>query len=207
MTANPSHPTVEAIVWDADGVLFNTFDERGGFRWSKTIADDLGVNPRIFKHIFSAGWTEVLRGTRNTRTHIADALKASGCHVPAEDYISYWLAKDCDINWEIAAHLHPRHSFIGTNQDPLRATLIAELFCPLIRGVFASSSIGFLKCEEGFYRHIESALELPPHQLCLIDDTAENVEIARSFGWKTHHFSDAVRLNAFLAALEFSARG
>jgi len=204
MTINQSNDVVKAIVWDADGVLFNTFDEQGRFRWSRTIVDDLAVDPKIFAHVFSAGWDEVLRGTRDTRTHIAEALAAAESTVSAEKYIAYWLAKDSSVNWEVAAHLHPTHSFIGTNQDPLRAALIADLFRPLVRRVFASSSIGFLKREEGFYRHIESALKLRPHQFCLIDDTLGNVETARAFGWKAHHFVGTAQLSTFLTRLGIS---
>jgi putative hydrolase of the HAD superfamily len=189
---------IDTIIWDADGVLFNTFDERGKFRWSKTITEDLKIDTAVFAHIFSADWDDVLRGTRDTRTHIAEVLAASGSTITADDYIAYWLEKDSSVNWEIAAYLHPARACIGTNQDPLRAARIASLFAPRIRKLFASSAMGFLKREEGYYRFIERELHLSPHQLCLIDDTAGNVEAARNFGWRAHHFTGAGTLKQFL---------
>jgi len=207
MAAEQANSTVKVIVWDADGVLFNTFDERGRFRWSRTIAEDLAFDAKVFPHIFSAQWTEVLRGTRDTRMHIAEALAAEGSSLSAEEYIDYWLAKDCSVNREVAAHLHPTHSCIGTNQDRLRTDVIANLFGPVVCRVFASSSIGFLKHEEGFYRHVENALELAPEQLCLIDDTLDQVAAARRFGWRAHHFVGTAQLDAFLEEIGFSARG
>jgi putative hydrolase of the HAD superfamily len=199
MTISQTTSAIETVIWDADGVLFNTFDERGKFRWSKTIAEDLKMDTAVFAHIFSAAWDDVLRGTRDTRTHIVEALSEAGSSISADDYIAYWLEKDSSVNWEIAAHLHPAHACIGTNQDSLRAYHIAKLFAPRVRKVFASSAIGFLKREEGYYRFIERELDLAPHQLCLIDDTVSNVEAARAFGWTAHHFTGAAPLKAFLA--------
>jgi putative hydrolase of the HAD superfamily len=188
---------IDTIIWDADGVLFNTFDEYGQFLWSKTIVDDLKIDIAVLDQIFS-GWDDVLRGTRDTRTHIVEALATSGSTIPPDDYITYWLEKDSSVNWEVAAYLSPAHDCIGTNQEPLRAFRIASQFAPRIRKIFASSAIGFLKPEEGYYRFIERELNLAPNQLCLIDDTARNVEAARSFGWTAHHYAGLATLRQFL---------
>lgn len=188
---------IDTIIWDADGVLFNTFDEYGRFLWSKTIVDDLKIDIAVLDQIFS-GWDDVLRGTRDTRTHIVEALATSGSTIPPDDYITYWLEKDSSVNWEVAAHLSPARDCIGTNQEPLRATRIASQFAPRIRKIFASSAIGFLKPEEGYYRFIECELNLAPSQLCLIDDTVRNVEAARSFGWTAHHYAGVATLRQFL---------
>jgi len=188
---------IDTIIWDADGVLFNTFDEHGRFLWSKTIVEDLKIDIAVLDHIF-AGWDDVLRGTRDTRAHIVEALAASGSTITPDDYITYWLEKDSSVNWEVAAHLSPARDCIGTNQEPLRATRIASLFAPRIRKLFASSAIGFLKPEEGYYRFIEHQLALAPYQLCLIDDTVRNVEAARTFGWTAHHYTGVVTLRQFL---------
>jgi putative hydrolase of the HAD superfamily len=190
-------PIVDTIIWDADGVLFNTFDEYGRFQWSKTIVEDLKIDFAVVDHIFS-GWDDVLRGTRDTRTHIVEALASRGSTITPDDYITYWLEKDSSVNWEVAAHLSPARDCIGTNQEPLRTNRIAGLFASRIRKIFASSAIGFLKPEEGYYRFIEHELGLAPHQLCLIDDTARNVEAARTFGWTAHRYRDVVSLRRFL---------
>jgi putative hydrolase of the HAD superfamily len=198
MNASQKTSIIDTIIWDADGVLFNTFDEHGKYLWSKTIAEDLKIDIAVLDHIF-AGWNEVLRGTRDTRMHIVEALAISGSTITPDDYISYWLEKDSSVNWEVAAHLSPARDCIGTNQEPLRAARIAGLFAPRIRKLFASSGIGFLKPEEGYYRFIEHHLTLAPHQLCLIDDTVRNVEAARTFGWTAHHYTGVATLRQFLA--------
>jgi putative hydrolase of the HAD superfamily len=197
MPISRTTPIIETIIWDADGVLLNTFDEDGKFLWSKTIAEDLKIDSAVLAHIFS-GWDDVLRGTRDTRTHIVEALATGGCTITADDYITYWLEKDSSVNWEVAAHLSPARDCIGTNQDPLRTTRIAGLFAPRIRKLFASSAIGLLKPEEGYYRFIEHDLTLASYQLCLIDDTLRNVEAARTFGWTAHHYAGVGTLRQFL---------
>ena len=198
MKTSQTTSIIDTIIWDADGVLFNTFDEYGKFLWSATIVDDLKIDIAVLNHIFSASWNDVLRGTRDTRAHIVEALANSGSTVTPDDYITYWLEKDSSVNWEVATHLSPARDCIGTNQDPLRATRIASLFAPRFRKLFASSAIGFLKPEEGYYRFIEHALTLAPYQLCLIDDTVRNVEAARTFGWTAHHYVGVATLRQFL---------
>jgi len=188
------------IVWDADGVLFNTFDKSGEFQWSKTIVEDLKIDATVLAHIFSADWDNVLRGTRDTRAHICEALKVCDSPISADEFIGYWLEKDSDVNLEIASYLNPALACIGTNQDRLRTARISSLFAGRVHKVFASSDIGYLKREEGYFRFIERELNLSPHDLCLIDDTLQNVETARSSGWAAHHFTDGKTLKQFLAA-------
>jgi hypothetical protein len=150
MPALRTAPAFDTVIWDADGVLFNTFDERGKFRWSKTIAEDLKVDTGVFAHIFSSAWEDVLRGALDTRTHIAAALREVGSAVSADDYIAYWLEKDSSVNWEIAGLLHPARACIGTNQDPLRAAQVARLFAGQVRNVYSSSQIVCLVRRTGF---------------------------------------------------------
>ena len=190
---------LHTVIWDADGVLFNTFDEQGRFRWSKNIVEDLKIDTAVFAHIFSPAWEEVLRGVRDVRTHIAGALTEAGSSIAVDDFIAYWLAKDSSVNWDIASHLHPARACIGTNQDPLRAALIGRLFAKHASKVFASSAMGFLKREEGFYRFIERDLNLAPKQLCLIDDSMPNLDAAGRCGWTAHRFTGLAPLEAFLS--------
>ena len=140
---------IDTIIWDADGVLFNTFDEYGRFLWSKTIVDDLKIDIAVLDQIFS-GWDDVLRGTRDTRTHIVEALAISGSIIPPDDYITYWLEKDSSVNWEVAAHLSPAHDCIGTNQEPLRAIRIASQFAPRIR--IGTHRVAGWICSSGRYQ-------------------------------------------------------
>ena len=188
------------IVWDADGVLFNTFDKSGEFQWSKTIVEDLKIDAMVLAHIFSADWSNVLRGTRDTRAHISEALLVCNSPISADEFIDYWLEKDSNVNLEIASHLNPASACIGTNQDRLRIKRISGLFAGRVRKIFASSDCGYLKQEAGFFRFVERELNLSADELCLIDDTLQNVETARSSGWAAHHFTGGETLKHFLAA-------
>lgn len=65
------------IIWDADGVLFDTFTPDGRFAWSQDIERDLGVDGALLERIFSGDWEKVLRGQIDVAAHIGDVFRLS----------------------------------------------------------------------------------------------------------------------------------
>lgn len=187
------------IIWDADGVLFNTFTPEGQFAWSQHIEADLGINESLIRQIFSGNWEKVLRGQIDIAAHIENVFRHNNFNLPVEKFLSYWLEKDSRINEGVAKYLTLYPSCIGSNQPLLRALKFEEWFNGRIQHVFASSRIGTLKPEPAFYEHIERALELPSEHLCLIDDALENIEAAILRGWRGHLFIGVTELEMFLS--------
>ncbi len=50
----------------------------------------------------------------------------------------------------------------------------------------ASQVIGLVKPDEGAYRAVEQATGFEPGSIVFFDDTEENIDAARSFGWAAH---------------------
>lgn len=188
------------IIWDADGVLIDGIAADGSFIWQKNIVKDLGIDHRLVEEVFlSANWGDVVRGKITIAEHIHTIFQAAGCTVSVAEYIAYWLSKDNNINKRVADYLLSYPSCIGSNQPLERAVKLEEWFAQYgIRQVFASSRIGAVKPEPAFYQHIEQELEIPPSELCLIDDTLANVEAAQARGWLGHHYTSPENLGEFL---------
>ncbi len=187
------------ILWDADGVLFDTFTPEGHFRWSQNIEHDLGITPALIKKIFSDGWDDVLRGTREAIDHVTQVFDDAKFPLPPQTFIDYWLAKDDVINETVAHFLSLAPSCIASNQPRIRAERFESWFRGRVHRVFASSQMnGVMKPEDGFYDYIEKALALPPSHLCLIDDMEKNVSAARAHGWQGHHYTGLAPLTRFL---------
>lgn len=66
---------IKAIIFDVDGVIFNTHDIDGKYIWSKNIKQDLGLNKEHLSKIFSSDWLEVIRGRTNTIEHLKTVFK------------------------------------------------------------------------------------------------------------------------------------
>ena len=170
------------ILWDADGVLFQTFTTDGHFRWSQTVEADIGLTEPLLHRLFTEEWDDVLRGKTEAHARVQSFFTTHQISIKAEDFIAYWLEKDSLVNEEIAKHLTLFPSCIASNQSKMRARHFPQWLGNRIQRVFASCDIGALKPEPAFYAHIEDTLELEPRQLCLIDDTAINVKAAQERG-------------------------
>lgn len=198
-----------AIIWDADGVLINSYDENGTFHWSRKIKRDIGVPDEVVAAIFKTqdihgtkGWSDVLLGRKETKAHIQEIFSLHGIQVSVDAYIDYWLSKDVAVNEFAARYLNPETAYIGTNQDPLRTKRLERLFQGRVRKVFSSSSLGIAKPDTKYFFHIEKSLSLPPHRLVFVDDAFENVAEARKRGWTAHHYTSPELLSDFMKPFE-----
>lgn len=61
---------IKAIIFDVDGVVFKTHDERGNYLWSRTVKKDLGLTSEHFSRIFSEKWTDIITGKIDLRRHL-----------------------------------------------------------------------------------------------------------------------------------------
>lgn len=72
-------------------------------------------------------------------------------------------------------------------------------FLNLSRGITVSGEIGLLKPDPRIYHHHALAFGLDPAATLFIDDSAANVEGAKSAGWQAIRFEEPARLRADLA--------
>jgi len=186
------------ILWDADGVLFDTFDGNGAFRWAATVGPDLGLDEACVRDIFSGEWRDVLRGLKTEEDHVADVFERRGIDLAPRAFLSYWLSRDMFVNEALWPYLNPVNACIATNQSLARTEGIEELFGPRVRAVYASCRMGVMKPASLFFSKIERDLGRPPETLCLIDDTPENVEAALQRGWRGHVYTGPEALASFL---------
>lgn len=193
------------FVWDADGVLFRTFDAAGRFAWSARIKEDLGISGAVLKEVFGPLWNEVLCGRAEARDHVSDVFGRLGVAVPVDSFLAYWLEKDSVVNDAVLRFVDRVPSVIGSNQDRLRTERFHTLFAGHFQKIYAASGIGAMKPEAAFFAHIEQDQGLAGAELCLIDDLAQNVEAARARGWLGHHFTGVEGLAAFFEEQGFGS--
>jgi HAD superfamily hydrolase (TIGR01509 family) len=183
---------MKAVLFDADGVLFDGKNAAGQYRWQETVEEDLGLTQADIRQIFESD-SEAVKGKVDTKIKLSNVLQAlkKDAMVTPEDFLTYWLKKDVYINnkmLKLVCELS-QPVYIATNQDPYRSARIKSLIGHHFQKMFTSCEIGYIKPEPGFYQHIEQDLQLPASHLLLIDDTKVNIESAKARGWKTHHFT------------------
>lgn len=184
---------IKAVIFDVDGVIFNTHDIDGKYLWSKNIKQDLGLSKEHFSKIFSSNWLEVIRGKKDTIKHLRMVFSEfSKLKITPEHFIEYWLKNDHNLNYNMIELIKSIKlpCYLATNQEMHRTTHILNSVGKHFDGCFASYQIGFIKPEKEFYAYIQNSLNLKPEELLIIDDTLENVERAKKCNWNIYHYNN-----------------
>jgi len=188
-----------------DGVVFKTHDEKGYYLWSRTVKKDLGFTSEHLSRIFSEKWTDIITGKMDLKLHLDVLFKEKlfqDLAISPDQFIDYWLRPDYHINLDILQLVKSLKipCYLGTNQEAVRTACIMNAVGSYFKQCFASYKIGSMKPEEGFFRHIEKTLSLLPSQVLLIDDTKDNIEGAKQWGWHVYHYqNDLKALQSFLS--------
>jgi len=186
------------ICFDFDGVLVRSRDLDGGYVWTKTREQDLGVSADLMGQLFAAPhWNEILCGKACFQDRLNFLFRSidTGCEV--EEFISYWL--DRDLNWYADAldllrelRLAGHDLYIATNQERIRSGYLRQRpeVKEYFKDLFTSSELGIAKPDLEFFRVTKASLNLTMGEIPIfIDDDARNVDAATQTGWKAIHFA------------------
>ena len=120
-----------AVLFDADGVVFNHLDDHGAVLWRKTSEEDIGLSESDIGKCFKTGFSDVLTGETETLGYFERVFESEpykSCRVNAAGFIDYWLSKDSSLNSDtlaIATRVKvPK--YMATNQEALRFVCITS---------------------------------------------------------------------------------
>ncbi len=186
---------IKAIIFDVDGVLLKSIDEKGKYLWSKDLKKDLKIGSEQCKIIFSDIWGNITDGKLDTMKHLDKVFKHAAfknINILPKDFINYWISKDIFINDEMIDLVKSLSikCYIGSNQDLYRGKHIKKLIGKYFQKCFISSEIGYCKPEFEFYSYIENELNLKPNEIFFIDDRQKNIENANKKGWNTYLYKE-----------------
>lgn len=176
---------------DVDGVVFDNRPD-----WKTDLHADLGITPeQLSTGFFRPHWSDVVTGKRPLQPTLTDALRAMGTPVNAADLIDYWFAQDntlheptLDLLKQVAGAAAP--FVLLTNQEHQRAAFLWDRLRPFgcFDQLLASAHLGHTKSQRQFFTAVDARLG-PRAPRALIDDSPENLDIAREHGWRTFHFT------------------
>lgn len=196
--------TIKAIVFDVDGVLINSKNDKGEYLWQENIQAKLGIDDKCLAAIYSENWNLVMKGRLGMQQHVAHVFSELSVDLSVDSFIDYWLKNDLKINEDtitLVRQLKTYKCYLGTNQDFLRAEVIWNKFGQDFNGFFPSCHIGAIKPEVNFFKHIEHALNLASFEIAFIDDSKVNIETATGLGWICHHYKTVKEVKDFIETL------
>jgi putative hydrolase of the HAD superfamily len=186
------------LALDVDGVLLDPM--RGGRGpWQVAFGERFGVDARqLDGALFAARWSEVIVGRRTVEAALSDALEELGWDMGVDAALACWFEEDfviAPVVLEAATVWAGRGMpvVLVSNQEPRRARYLEEHLAPLlpIGGTAFSGDLGLTKSEQLFYERAEKQLGIaePGPSVVFLDDTLDNVEVARRHGWTSIHFT------------------
>lgn len=179
---------------DLDNTLLDTYhiDENGNlhFHWAETFEKDFGLPAHILQELFQGPFLIALQRTTRLERFIAPFLEKYQLNVSVDEFLEYWLARDMRVNNEIWQWIKEEKSkghvfHIASNQPHIRMDyLLAHLpeWHQVFDFVFTSARLGVAKSDPAFFIYAKNYLKVPFSEMCLIDDSIENIDVAKSLG-------------------------
>lgn len=192
-----------AVIFDMDDVLCRyNFEAR-----LDAIARLTGKSPQaVNEAIWESGFDEDGdRGRYSAEEYLAEFNRRLDASVTEQEWLAA-RAESIEPNeavLDMARRISSRMTAtLLTNNGPVFKRGMAHAFPQLLdifgERAFCAYEFGGAKPEPEVFENLASKLELRPETLFFIDDTREYIAGAASVGLKTHHFSDAQRLEADL---------
>lgn len=190
---------IRAVLWDADGVL-----QQVPGSWAHLLADIIGKDAATA--LLTDVWPvaqEAMRGRVELHRELEALLEQHGVVDVGDLVREVWGTFD---RYEDSRALVSEVRGLGltchlaTNQDQLRTSYMRERlgYDDLFDSSFYSCEVGIAKPDPAYFRHIADDLGHEPAQLLFIDDTEDNVRVARELGlvgvwWHARQGIDVLR--------------
>ncbi len=182
---------------DLDNVLLDTFyqDENGQthFYWSTDFEKDFGKHPSILRDLFQPDFLLEMHRTTQLNEYIKPWIEKHGLQISVDNFLTYWLERDSNLNqkmwqWILTEHGKGHHFHIASNQPIVRMDYIWRKFDEwphVFEEVFTPFYLKTAKPDPNFFHRVQQKLGVGFDDICLIDDSIENIVSARSLGIKT----------------------
>ncbi len=182
---------------DLDNTLLDTFffDENGNvnFYWSQNFKEDFGFSPQILSDLFKTDFLAAMRQTKSVEKYVDIWIQKYGLNISASDFLEYWLSRDSIVNAAVLNWLKQKkkegHMFyVASNQPYIRMDYLWNKFPEwhsIFSDIFISSDLKVAKPSPDFFRLCQQRIQTPFEQICLIDDSIENIQTAQSLGMQT----------------------
>jgi putative hydrolase of the HAD superfamily len=198
---------VEAVLWDADGVL-----QRHGEDWIAEYAAFGGVPDGFIEDVWTAEVPLLTGG--DFRAAVRQVALSHGVDAPVEGLLSRWrgmalVPETVDVVGDLRGS--GVACYLATNQNDYRCAWMREHmeYGGLLDGAFFSCELGAAKPSREFFAAILGELDLPAGSVGFVDDSAANVEAAKALGiraFQWHHDDGPAGLRQIVDGLRAAHR-
>ena len=181
----------KAIIFDADGMVIV-----GGERFSTRLAREYGIPQEVTAAFFKNEFQQCLVDKADLRVELTKYIAGWGWKGSVDDLLEYWFSGESKVDERIIVAVKKLRAsgtrcHLGTNQEKYRTEYLKHEvhFNGIFDGIFSSAHIGAKKPSVKFFDHVFQTLQpIEKDEIFFWDDTLENVEAARSFGFQSKFY-------------------
>lgn len=178
-------PGVRAVLWDADGVLQHL--PEGWEASMRPVVGHLVDDVEAFLDEAFAAERPALTGDARWLEVLPELLARWGIADAFDDAVRVWLTIEPVVETrEVVAALRASGvgCYLATNQDEHRGRHMHSTlgYAELFDDCFYSYELGVAKPDPAYFSAVLQRLALPADRVLFVDDSAANVESARSAG-------------------------
>lgn len=196
---------MKVLMVDMDGVLVNG-RPTDGLPYFTDIEHDLGLPlERLQKEFFVVHWPQIIIGEQAIEPALTAVLSKIAPHLETETLLRYWFENDSRLDEKLLADLSLLRKsgvsiYIATNQEHRRAAWLMNEhgLSEHVEGIFYSAKLGCKKPGEQFFRMATESAGVAASEIAFIDDSAENIEAARRYGWQAVQWKSGMTLKEAL---------
>jgi putative hydrolase of the HAD superfamily len=180
------------LAFDVDGVLLDP-GPNGTGSWQSVLAKRYGVDPTLLDPVFfRARWPRIIIGAEAIEPALADAIAELGWPITVDELLTCWFEADFSVDHQVVEAVRMwtaagARLVLVTNQEHRRARYLDQRLGTLlpVGGMAYSAALGFTKDHPQFFVAASDLLGIPrhSHSVVFVDDSPENVEVARRHGW------------------------
>lgn len=182
---------IRAILFDADGVVIHPQRQ-----FSRHLAEVYGLLPEKTLGFFEGIFNQCLLGRAQLEDVLPPYLQEWAWPGSVDEFIATWMREDHNIDALLMTDIQRLRQRcyqcgLATLQERRRAAYMRREmhFDRFFDGLFFSCELGYMKTDAAFYTSIEQQLGLPGDAILFWDDSAANVEAARSSGWNAEVYT------------------
>lgn len=191
---------IEAILFDADGVLIN------GPQFSAQVEKDYGWSRELTADFFRGPFQDCLVGNADLREVLPPYLKRWGWQGSVDEFIDYWFKSGHQLDQpliEYAQKLRARDikCYVATNQEAHRVQYMLEHmgFRHRFDGVIASAHVGHTKPKAGYFEAAMAKLRgIDKAEVLLWDDDQKNIDGGHAFGMQAEFYTNFAQFQAVM---------
>lgn len=203
---------MKILMVDVDGVLVHGRPD-DGMPFATDLERDLGLRLDVWqREFFKPYWPDIVTGREPIEPRLTAMLREIAPHLEAETLLQYWFENDSWLDQTLLDELAVVRKtgialYLATNQEHRRAAyLMDELgLRRCFDGIFYSAQFGHRKPAQDFFRLATEKAGAPPEDIVFLDDTLENVDAARMFGWHAVHWTAGMALKTAIAPFAAAA--